>query len=345
MALPKPTFTLTAGSLTSTTQKPVGGPFRLEVDRDMDVAADVARLHLQTRSDVALKDPVVLKLGADGDETTVFTGRVVALRVALDGVIVEALGAMNDLLDLRTAAMYEEKSAGDIVSALASAAGMKKKTVDSGPTLPRYIVDGRVSAYLHVRDLADRLGYEVYADRDGKLMFHALGAATGLDSPGGFSPSLPSGLGGDTYSYGTHLIAAQSIAGVDAWGKILVGAESPASNQGDKTVSWLTAKDTDFDGEGGSGKPERLYLDPVARTKDLATRFAKGRLVTANRRSQQVRFTTIGRPSLDLGDSVTVNKATDKQINGSGYLRAIRHRFDTQDGFITELRVCVAKKG
>ena len=165
----KPTFTLTIGSLQSTTKNPVGGLYRIGVERDMDIAADAARLWLNKRSGGELGDPVTLKLGNDGDETTVFTGKVVALRSSLDGVILEALGSLNALLNLRTSRMHVNKTPGDIVSDLASAAGVTTGTVDSGPSLPRFALDSRLSAYAHIKDLADRLGYEVYADRDSKL--------------------------------------------------------------------------------------------------------------------------------------------------------------------------------
>ena len=123
-----------------------------------------------------------------------------------------------------------------------------------------------------------------------------------------------------------------------------MGGESPASGQGDKAVSWLTAKDSDYDGAAGEGKPQRLYLDPAARTQDLAERFAKGRLATAQRRAHQVRFTILGRATLDLGDDIALSGMADDQINGSGYIRALRHRFDAKTGFVTDVRVCAQKK-
>lgn len=45
-------------------------------------------------------------------------------------------------------------------------------TIDDGPTLPRFVIDARCSAYVHLHRLAERLGMELYADRDDRLMFH-----------------------------------------------------------------------------------------------------------------------------------------------------------------------------
>ena len=79
----RPTFTLTIGGLSSSTNNPIAGPGALVVDRDMDVPADALRLHLRERVGVAVGDAVKLGLGHDGEEETVFTGAVEAVRPAI----------------------------------------------------------------------------------------------------------------------------------------------------------------------------------------------------------------------------------------------------------------------
>ena len=83
-------------------------------------------------------------------------------------------------------------------------------------------------------------------------------------------------------------------------------------------------------------------LDPAARTKDIADRFAAGLVVSANRTAHQVTIRVLGRPQVDLGDTVDIGAAPDELINGSGYVRALRHRFDAEAGFVTELRVSLS---
>ena len=126
-----------------------------------------------------------MQLGHDGENEDVLRGTVVALRPDLLGVQVTVLGMMQRLLELRTAAWYDNQSAGAIARDLIGQAGLEAGTVDDGPTLPRYAVDKRRSGYAHLRQLAERLGYELYAKRDGKICFHGLGDGAGLDAGGG----------------------------------------------------------------------------------------------------------------------------------------------------------------
>src|SRR5690349_5517295 len=114
----RPTFALTVGRLRSEAGHATAGPRALVVERDMDIPTDALRLHLAERSGVALDDPVTVELGYEGAHERVFTGRVVALRPAIVGVAVVALGAMNALLNLRAAATFERQAAGSIASAL-----------------------------------------------------------------------------------------------------------------------------------------------------------------------------------------------------------------------------------
>lgn len=343
----KPTFSLTIGALSSATDNPASGPRRFEVARDMDVAADSLRLLLTARADVGLDDEVELQLGHDGENEAVFVGRVVALEPNLTGVQVTALGTMQALLRLRTAAWYDGQSAGAIARDLLDQAGLEAGAIDEGPTLPRFAVDRRQNGFGHLKRLADRLGFELYARRDGAICFHGLGDAAGLDAAGGLlgaaagAVSALFGQGGEAYQFGQHLLQGRARRRAPAWGRVVVGGESPMSGQGDATAHWLTANDADYRGESGTGDPVLLLADPAARTKDIAGRFAAGLVATANRTTHQVAIRVLGRPQVELGDTVDVGAAPDELLNGSGYVRAIRHRFDAEAGFVTDLRVAL----
>src|SRR5215212_4636267 len=341
----RPTFTLTIGGLISSTDNPVAGPGALVVERDMDVPADALRLRLQERAGILVGDAVTLDLGHDGEEETVFTGAVEAVRPAISGVAVRALGKTHDLLNLRVSTTYVNQSAGSIARDLIGQAGLSAGTVDDGPVLPRYVVDRALSGYRHLKELADRLGYELYADRDGNLMFHALGPAANLDALGGALGAVAGaaagllGAGGESYAFGQQLLSAATRWRGVSWGTVEVGGESPISSQGDTTEHWLTTNDADYRGSAGDGEPALLVRDPVARTKDLADRFAAGRLAVAARTARGVSITTLGRPQVDLGHTVAVADVPEESVNGSGYVRAIRHRFGDESGFLTEMRI------
>jgi hypothetical protein len=345
MATLQPVFELTIGSLRSTTDNPVAGPQSFIVERDMDVAVDSLQVTLMERADVRLADPVTLDLGHDGENERVFTGTVVGLRPTISRVAVIALGTMHALLSLSTASTFENQTAGSIVRTLIGEAGLTAGTVDDGPALPRFAIDRSLSAYAHAKGLADRLGYELYTDRNGEIMFHALGEAANLDAAGGLGGAVAgavSGLlggSGEGYLFGQHLIAAHAASQPPAWASVDVGGESPMSRQGDTTSHWLTTNDSDYRGSAGSGDPNLLVLDPAARTRDLADRFAAGHLATKQRTAHQVIITVLGRPQLDLGDSITVGDVPDGLMNGDGYVRAIRHRFSVAYGFLTDFRI------
>jgi hypothetical protein len=343
----RPTFTLTVGRLRSETSHATAGPRALVVERDMDIPADALRLHLAERSGVALDDPVTVELGYEGAHERVFTGRVVALRPAIAGVVVDALGAMNALLNLRAAATFEGQAAGSIAGALIGQAGLERGTIDAGPVLPRYAVDRRLNAFAHVKDLADRLGYELYADRFGRIMFRALGAAVRLDARSGGMLRSAAGViaagagGGQRYRFGEHVIDAAASRQSAPWSAIAVGGESPMSRQGDTTAHWLTTADADGHGAAGAGASALLVLDPAARTRDLADRFAAGYLATSERQAHQVAVRVAGNAGLELGDPLAISNVPDPQVNGTGYVRAIRHRFGEATGFVTEVSVCL----
>jgi len=44
---------------------------------------------------------------------------------------------------------------------------------------------------------------------------------------------------------------------------------------------------------------------------------------------------------VDLGVTVSAADVPDALANGSGYVRAVRHRFGSTTGFVTDLRVSV----
>lgn len=347
MATLQPTFSLTIGSLASSTDNLVAGPQTLVVERDMDIPADALHLRLTDRTDVALGDEVTLALGHDGEEEHVFTGVVVRIQPTLSGIAVSALGRMNDLLNVRTAATFEDQTAGSIARDLIDQAGLDADTIEEGPTLPRFAVDKRVSAFAHLKGLADRLGFELYANRDGAVRFHALGDAAGLDAAGGALGAVADvatgllGGGAEQYQFGKHLIRARTHRLPTAWGRIDIGGESPMSGQGDTTAHWLTINDADYRGSAGTDDPSLLLLDPAARTKDLADRFAAGRLAVARRTAHQVAFTVLGRPQVELGDTLSVGDVPEALHNGEGYVRAIRHRFGSDVGFVTEFRIAM----
>jgi phage protein D len=328
-----PHFLLTLGGLTSRHDRAVGGPVHIHVARAMGGGADALTVQLAQRRGVQPGDDASAELGFDGSTEKVFTGRVVEVAATLAGVRVLALGRMDALLRLRVARSYEDRSVGAIVRDLADAAGLEAGTVDDGPTLPRFAVDAQNNAATHVRALAERLGFELYTDRGGKLMFRALGAAAGL---------LGGAASGTGYEAGRHLLQASALHRAAGTAAVSVGGEGPASSHGGQSAWWLSTGDDANHGSAGSGEPVLLRFDAAARTKDLADRFASGALVSLQRGTRTLRLRTLGRAALELGDTVQVGKAEDDALNASGYVRTLLHRCTAAHGFVTDIGIEVA---
>uniref|UniRef100_A0A0C1RPE2 Phage protein D n=2 Tax=Tolypothrix TaxID=111782 RepID=A0A0C1RPE2_9CYAN len=330
----KPTFSLTIGSIKSSTDIPTLGVNNLVIERDMDIPVDGLRLQMMELPNIVIEENIVVELGYDFQQTKVFTGNVIRIRPAIVGIEICALGKMNRLLNFRTSATFQDKSVGSIAQDLIRQAGLSAGSIDNEITLPRYVVDSRMSAFAHLKELAERLGYELYCDREGHVKFHA------PDS----SPQSDTG-GGESYVFGQHLLKAVAQLTPTAWGKIEVGGESPMSGKGDSTAHWLTVNDEDYRGSAGEvDSPRLLMIEPLARTQDLANRFARGRLAVAKRKAYEVCFTVLGSPLIDLNDSISIKNVPKESINSSGYVRAIRHQFGETVGFVTDLRISMGGK-
>lgn len=321
----KPTFAIACAAFSSTSRQPVAGPARIIVRRSMDTPADYAEIHFAQKPSITVGKELTVKLGLDGSDALVFTGDVVAVTPAIVGVTVRALGKLNDLLNLRIAMTFEKKTAGDIVKALISKAGLSAGTVTAGSKLPSYAIDTRISAYAHARELADRLGFELYTSAQGKVMFHA--------------PQVTAIPPDRNFAYGERLLDAAVTERPPAWGKVTVGAESPVSKDGEKTAHWLTTNDKDYRGTAGTGKPETLVIDPAARTTDMAKTFSAGYKTVGERRAKQISLLLPGAPEIDLGDAVGVKGVPDNITDEKGYVCVVEHDFGADSGFITRLRV------
>lgn len=347
----RPTYDLRIGTLSATDASPTGGTSVLAVDRDVDVALDVARIRLANRSGVAVGDRCTLALGMDGDPERVFTGAVVEVRVDVVGATVVAVGAMSALLDLRATATYTQTTLGSIARDLSGRVGLTLGDVVEGPSLPWFVLDVRRSAHGQLRDLANRFGVDLFADRDGALVLRELpGGGPGAGIGGSALPAVssavtvPAGAGGGAgLRFGAELVDAVSWHRQAPWEAVTVGGESPASARGASAATWLTADADVSQGQSGSGGRRLVLVDPLARTKDLARDLADGVLRFTGRGARVLEVTTPGRAGTELGESVVVGVAAgrpDRLLEGTGHVRRLLHRFD-RSGFTTRIGVAL----
>jgi len=347
MAAPRPKFSLTAGGLTSDSASSVAGPSRFVVQRSLDVPLDGLSVTLAESGGVAAGDPVQLKLGDEDGLEDVFTGTVAEVTPRLGGCRLFCVGKMLDLMELRVSSFYRDQTAGGVVRDLLGQTSLQAGDISDGVGLPRFSLQRRASAHAQLRRLADRLGFSLFSDRAGKIHFRGLGPAAQLGAGGALggagaalagAAAAALGQGGGGIAYGKHLLEAAGGARPALGRKVLVGGESPMSGLGEDKSFWLTATDSDFQDSSGDGA-ELLVIDPAARTKDMAGRFAAGYAASFARRTGEIRLTVQGLPKLELGDSSGATGTPDAGLSKPGYVKGLRHRFGVLEGFVTDIVV------
>lgn len=320
----KPAYKVTLGSsvMDSAADPTRSTVVSLQVSVDLDTPADEAVIGLG-RVDgphPEIGDDVIVELGYAGDSTTrVFTGAAAHVSPDFTATRVNALSPFLDLLTLRVEETFLSKSAGQIARDLAGRAGLTVESVEDGERFPAYVADGRRNAYQHIRALADKSGFDVYASADGAFVFRK------------FAGNITTHL----FEYGKQILEMSVKEAPEAFGEVQAYGESPADSEGDQAFAWLTKSFNP--GLSGSGEPRLLLEDSSLRTRAAAAAAARA----AARRLQQRRLTgrlrALGRPAVKLGHAVRVSGAPDDRMNDTFQVRRVRHRLDKNSGFTTEI--------
>jgi hypothetical protein len=114
-------------------------------------------------------DPAIIELDGGEGAQTVLTGKIQGLFHHLLGVEVWVADGGAALAGFHSAATYEKQSAKDIVTALASEAGVDVGALDMDLRLSAYAASQRRSAAEHIAYLADLDGRLAFFDGDGAL--------------------------------------------------------------------------------------------------------------------------------------------------------------------------------
>lgn len=293
----------------------------VRTDAALSVPVNACRLVLHGLASTAAApgDAVVVKLGYGDALETVFTGTAASVAHGVARVEVEALGAFAALARARVNALYERETAGGIVSDVLGKLGVTAGKVEAGIKLPAFALDDGRSAWAHLRGLADRCGFDWWADAEDSAQFRA------------YAP-------GDAHAlaYGADLLAWEHDARPPAWDGVEVFGESPAGQgQGDDAAPWLTRREV----KGSAGKAEGRVLrlaDPAARSPSLAGEIAAGRMA-AHAATARGTARVLGAPAVRLGDAVRFEKLPAAGQNGEAKVTAVRHRLDARGGFTTTL--------
>jgi phage protein D len=314
------------GKVIDTTDEPKASTLvDLNVKLDMDVLADSFTLIMgQVGSFRPERDQQVdIELGFDDDNgmQKVMTGALVTVEPGLITRRLNGLSPAHLLLKTFVETFFEEKTAGDIVKELASQAGVQTADVENGIRFPAYAVDGRRSAYHHLRRLADLCGFDLYIDFEGKLVFKKF-------------------VGGrivHVFEFAKHILELEVLqsqpraAAVEAWG------ESPGSGP-TESWAWLTKDFAGSKGSAGSGSPKYLLERPALRTPTAAQQAADAAFTHFKRQAKRGRLLLTGSPQVRLGDALRLQGVPETSLNATYQVRAVTHRLTKLGGYTTEVQ-------
>jgi hypothetical protein len=260
-------------------------------------------------------DPVSVELGYDDDLKTVFTGAVETVDWGIGQVAFRAAGAARALVNARCNRFFEKSKAGDIVADLAGLLDVATGNVEPGLEFQAYAFSDGVTPWDGLRQLAERCGFDLYADVEDQLVFARY-------APAATHP----------FQFGVNVLSlrvdrpAETVTGAEVYG------ESPSSfGQGQEAYSWLTKKDVKGTAGGKGGIIARRF-DPAVRTAEDAGRVAQA-VLTALSARRACTLKTLGAPEVRLGDAVAISRMPQDDQNGTFKVTAVSHRLDVRTGF------------
>lgn len=292
----------------------------IEIDTAKNKGASVALLDFGgAASAVNFGDRVRVELGWSDERSAVFTGAVHGIAPTLSGIRISAFGEEMKLIrNGRVAETFENQTHGDIVKAHAGKAGVATASIEDGFRNPRLYASHQ-TRYEHCLELARRLGFDFYANEEGKLVF-ARYARRRADHVLHFGVDL----------HGMVTFRMEPGAGAT------VVPESPASSAGDETASWLV-KDSSAHAATAGESDVLVVSDPALRTRDAAKQAAQALMEVAVRRASAATVVLGGRADILLGHAVELKGLEDSPANGVYEVRGVRHVLGRGRGFLTTL--------
>lgn len=271
-----------------------------------------ARLPATDRLDVVLPAGVrfeavpgdAVRLDLDGGEgaTQVFAGTLFELRRGLDSIAITARGPAHALAQTRPVLALEGATAGDAIRALCDEAGIDTGTIEDGPRLALYALDGRATALAEIARLASLSGMGGAFDGEGALHVTPFGG-----------PEAEIAI-----RHGREIITAELRQALDDAKQPYVMGEG-ADEAGKPRARLLAA---DF-AAGGAPTDARRFAFPELRTTEDA-RAAAGAIAHARARAAlRVRLTTLLLPQAapglrletqDMPDTVPLTELRVEQV-------------------------------
>jgi len=282
------------------------------VHQSLIVVSDPAALSVQ------VGDAVTVELGYEETLSRVFTGKVGAIAWGIDQVVLECTSSFQVLTTARFNVLYEQSTAGAIVSDVAqSRLNLSLNQVQDGMQFPTYGIGSEQTAYQHLSRLARQCGFDFYADVEDQLIFAR------------FQPQQT-----HEFIYGKTILALNLEDGIAAIAGIEVYGESPASQgQGAQASSWFAKQEVKGSAGKSSGNVMRL-IEPTARTQDLANQIAEA-LLAKSSPQKRGQMRGLGNAAVKLGDRLQLSQLPVSTHNGSFKIIGVRHTLHRRQGFCT----------
>jgi hypothetical protein len=271
---------------------------------------------------VALGDSGAIGFGF-GDETEpAFTGQVDTVKRRLAGgrrVTLVNGGAL--LARQRLDMSFQDQTAGEIVEALLGAVdpAIAAGTVEDGISYPFYAVDSGRTLLQHIADLARRSGHVAYFTPENELFFEPAAE----EDPA------------HEFIFAQDIIALRIEEREPLLNSALATGEGAASTGGSDAWPWLVKDAGAVQAETGDEQPQALIADGSLRSGDAATTAASAAL--AGQITQAGYILSSGAPTVRTGSTITIAGVPDDSLNGTFFVRRVRHRFDKRNGYQTEL--------
>lgn len=297
--------------------------------------ADVLQLLVAatpTAPAVSLADQGAVSLtGSDGSDTLVFTGSVDGIHERASGTrLVTATNSSRELAQARLNRSFEQQDAGQVIQALASELGLSADLPGNMLTLPRFVIDDRVSLYAHVARLAALSGFLVCIAADGGVKVK--------DPRAGGEPTARIFYGVDVLDFTLGERTPHTAA-------VQITGEGAAGDQGSDAWYWLRKDPAANQSTAGSGKPLRTVSVGSLRSADAVGTLADAKLQRAGEAATRGSLLIAGAPQIEPGDNVELSGMPQSSRNGSYRVEEIVHEFDVRGGFRSRLRVVNAGAG
>ena len=272
-------------------------------------------LNLETGQDIEVE------LGYDGDMEQVFKGKIGEIDWRIDCVIIEAMSSFRDLVTAKFNLFFDNPTSLNIVLGVTDEFDIAKGRMEPGILFSSYAIGDNVSAYDHLKFLAQQNGFDFYANESDKMVF---------------ARHIPGNV--HLFQFGINILALAVDKVEESISKVEIFGASPASfGQGPLASSWLTKNVVKDAAGSGSGITKRIY-DPTVKSQQNAFQVATS-LLGVNGSRTLATLKTLGKPTVKIGDIASISNMPVQDQNGQFKVTGVNHHISFKRGYTTIIKL------